>query len=244
MEDDREDRHAEGDRSYRQEDFDRGVLRLHAILPGAGLARRHPFAQRPVGRLFLMRMMAPDAPERQWDGDGDENQSAGNDQKIVRVPITTESPGRHHEPEPQRDQRPVKPGVETIGDALCRVIGSSAHGRPSRGGDAAERLVDNVCMKRAFAHAARCRESASKVEDWATIKKLCGYPYLPISAIIAARESEDFCYGKDRCEGMAGTLRVCLGGLNAWPGAGGGSGLHRSPAAPGHLPISSRSHAD
>jgi hypothetical protein len=41
----------------------------------------------------------------------------------------------------------------------------------------AERYRDNVGMPPAFAHAARCRETAGR--DPATIK-LCGYPYLPV----------------------------------------------------------------
>jgi hypothetical protein len=41
----------------------------------------------------------------------------------------------------------------------------------------AERYQENVGMAPAFAHAARCRETAGR--DPATIK-LCGYPYLRV----------------------------------------------------------------
>jgi hypothetical protein len=63
MQDDGEDRHAEGDGGDRKEDFDRSTFGFHTILPGAELAGLRPFAQGSVGGLFLMGMMAPDAPK-------------------------------------------------------------------------------------------------------------------------------------------------------------------------------------
>src|SRR4029079_762068 len=108
MQDYGEDRHAEGDGRDRQEDLNSPVLRLDAILPGTELAGLRPFPHRPLRAAIVMRMMAPDAPQRGRDGDGEHDQPARYNEKLVRIGIAAEAPGRENKHKGKAGEHDIK----------------------------------------------------------------------------------------------------------------------------------------
>ena len=90
MHDYAEQRQAKGDGGDRQEDFHGGVFTAQVILPDVEFACG-PFPER-LFRLFPVRMIAPDSPQRYRYGDGHEDQPAGDGEQIARITAAAEGP--------------------------------------------------------------------------------------------------------------------------------------------------------